>query len=37
MLQFFAKLFNIENEIAIFLDVLTRDFLSPDLNEGICL
>ena len=29
----FAKLFNVENEIAIFLDVLTQGFLSPDPNE----
>jgi len=29
----FAELFNVENEIAIFLDVLTQGFLSPDLNE----
>ena len=29
----FAELFNVENEIVIFLDVLTQGFLSPDLNE----
>lgn len=32
----FAELFNVENdEIAIFLDVLTQGFLSPDINEKL--